>query len=94
MSMTFSPEALARLTAVLEAETDNFVEVSNLAGLDPKTDYRFSNLSDVDFSDSDIRGFDFTGADLRGAKGTNVVWDETTILERADIDGSIFEVSP
>jgi hypothetical protein len=58
--------------------------------LDPKRDFRFADLSGIDFSNSNIKGFDFTGADLRGATGINVQWDSTTILKGADTSDSLF----
>ncbi|KQQ46478.1 hypothetical protein ASF69_04410 [Rhizobium sp. Leaf311] len=85
---------MARFNAVMEAKTTNFIELCRLAGLNPETDLRFSDLSGTDLSDCDLRGFDLTGCDLTGATGVNVAWDSSTILERADIGGSIFEVSP
>lgn len=94
MTITISSEVEAQLLAILEADTSNFVELGRIAGLDPSKDYRFANLERSDFSDCDIRSFDFTGADLTNSTGTNVVWDETTILTDADITGSIFEVKP
>lgn len=80
-----------QFNALANAETDNFVELALMIGLDPKKDFRFGDLSDVDLSNCDVRGFDFTGADLRRVKGTKVIWDSTTILTGADIENSIFE---
>lgn len=86
-------EDKAKMKAVLEAETDNFLELCELAGLDLKKDLRYSNLEKVDFTGCDLRGLDLTGADLRGATGVQVIWDKTTILTGADLEGSIFEVA-
>src|SRR4051794_4741720 len=57
----------ASIIRVLNAPGSNFVELAKIADLDPATDFRFANLSDVDFSGLDLDQFDFTGADLRGA---------------------------
>ncbi len=83
-----------QFNAVANAKTDNFVDLALMIGLDPKKDFRFGDLADVDLSNCDVRGFDFTGADLRRVKGTKVIWDSTTILTGADIEDSIFEVRP
>lgn len=70
--------------------TDNFVKLAEVLGLDPKNDFRNSNLSGVDLSNCDLRGWDFTNANLRGATGVNVIVDSTTIITGADVSGSIF----
>ncbi len=56
----------AAIERVLDAETADFTELSRLAGLNPAVDFRFSNLSNVNFSGADLTGFDFTGASLEG----------------------------
>src|SRR4051812_25244018 len=53
-----------------------FIEI---AKLDPKEDFRFSDLSGVDFGCANLDGFDFTGADLSNAD-----------LRLASIDGAVF----
>lgn len=80
-----------KAVAIIESETDNFVVLCDLAGLDRKHDFRHANLSGVDFNNCDLRGFDFTGADLRGSHGVNVTVDATTIFIDADLRDSIFE---
>ncbi len=78
--------------AVLESSSDNFVHLAELAGLRKDKDFRYENLRGVDFSDCDLRGFDFTGSCLEVAFGNeNTIWDATTILTDADVDGSLFE---
>jgi len=92
MTIELAPDDKALMKALMDAETDNFVELGAMVGLDPSKDYRFSDLRGVDFSNCDLRDFDFTGADLTNSTGTATIWDETTILKDADIEGSIFEV--
>lgn len=92
MTIEHASDDKALMKALMDAETENFVELGALVGLDPAKDYRFADLRGVDFSDCDLRGFDFTGADLTNSTGTETTWDETTILTDADIEGSIFEV--
>lgn len=87
-------ESKARMKAVLEAKTDNFLELCKRAGLDTKKDLRYSDLDKVDFTGCDLRGCDLTGASLRNATGVQVIWDKTTIMTDADLEGSIFEVEP
>lgn len=65
--MSDRKEIMASAKRVLHAETDDFVELINLSGLNPETDLINSNLRDVDFGRNDIRSYCFAGADLRGA---------------------------
>ena len=69
---------------------ETFEQQVKLAGLMPAQDFKNADLWDVDLSDSNLRGFDFSGADLRGATGIRVQWDDTTILDGAELSGSIF----
>lgn len=92
-----------RIEEVLEADTDNFVELLELSGLDPAQDIRFMDLRDVDFSGCDLSGIDFTGAQLKGCKFegsriTDAVFDESQmqlkLLESAQDYSSFFENIP
>ena len=67
-----------------------FCETAEILGLDRACDFRFSNLSGVDFSGSDLRGYDFRGADLRNSHGVDVLFDDSTNLDGADLQGSCF----
>jgi hypothetical protein len=67
-----------------------FRELCDALQLDPKNDFRHSDLSYVDFSDSNLKGFDFTGSDLKGAFGINVTLDSTTVLLGCDTAESLF----
>ena len=51
-----------------------FAELTEMAGLNPATDYRGADLRDVDFANSDLTGYDFTGALLERAQfvGANI----------------------
>jgi hypothetical protein len=86
--LTVSDREKAR--SVVAAPDDNFIKLVDALGLDRRRDLRHVDLSGVDFSDCDLRGCDFTGSDLRGAMGSNVVWDETTVLSGANVDRSLF----
>jgi restriction system protein len=65
---------------VIRAETSNFLKLVEISDLDPSKDFRFANLSGVDFSDCDLTGFDFTGASI-----------EDTKFSRARIVGAKFD---
>jgi regulator of PEP synthase PpsR (kinase-PPPase family) len=63
----------AVIKRVLRAKTSDFVQLVTIAGLDPKSDLRFSNLANLDLSGADLRGFDFTGANLSGVRFDNAL---------------------
>ena len=71
---------------------DNFAELVKISCLDPKNDFRYSNLRCVDFSNSNLTGFDFTGADLSGSYGISVIWNESTIFDQTDVHNSLFSL--
>ncbi|WP_165411180.1 pentapeptide repeat-containing protein [Rhizobium ruizarguesonis] len=76
---------------VLESTSESFGDLLKLANLDPKKHLRYSDLRDVDFTDTDLTHYDFAGCDLRGARGIRVKWSpETVVLTDALIDGSLF----
>lgn len=90
LSAKISESVKNRMLEVVDAPTDNFNTLVEISGLNPKRSFRYADLRGVVFDDTDLRGFDFTGANLLGARGRNVVWDATTVLEDAEIEGSIF----
>src|SRR4051812_16287445 len=55
------------ISAVLQAKTNDFVELARTAGLDPANAFKYTDLSGCDFSGCDLDGFDFSGANLTGA---------------------------
>jgi hypothetical protein len=67
-----------------------FGELCEALQLDPKSYFRHSDLSYVDFSDSNLKGFDFTGSDLKGTFGVNVSSDSTTVIIGCDTAESLF----
>jgi formylglycine-generating enzyme required for sulfatase activity len=77
----------ARARAVIGAQSNNFMELLKISGLDPKTDLRFADWSGVDFSGCDLRGFDFTGARLHGCNFGGA-FIEGARLDQAEINGS------
>ena len=91
-TLDLADDELRYFEAVLGHGSDDFLELIQVAELDPKLDFRYANLSNVDFGTADLRGFDFTGADLRGTTG-NPKWDDTTIVANADLGGSVFDAN-
>ncbi|UVK39954.1 pentapeptide repeat-containing protein [Mesorhizobium sp. AR10] len=85
-----SESQVAALQSVAKASEAPFEQMVKLGGLQPSRDLRFADLQGVNISDSDIRGFDFTGADLRDCVGVRFKMDSTTILDGAELSGSIF----
>jgi len=57
---------MTAIKLVDDSDTDNFVELVKLSGLNPQNDFRFANLENIDFGKCNLSGFDFTGALLTG----------------------------
>ncbi|MGU3401542.1 pentapeptide repeat-containing protein [Brucellaceae bacterium D45D] len=86
----FSDQFKSSVSAVASYESDNFSDLVRLSGLSPATDFIGSNLSGVDFSNSDLRGYNFTDCNLTSCFGVNYIIDETTNLNNAIVNNSIF----
>ncbi|WP_417804278.1 tetratricopeptide repeat protein [Thalassospira lucentensis] len=71
------------IESILEEKTDDFILLAQIAGLDPKRDFRGLNLRGVDLHGKDLAGFDFSDADLSFARlsSSNL---NNAILDRAD----------
>jgi len=67
---------------ILAAETDDFLELAKIAGLNPAEDFAGANLKGTDLRGVDLRGADLRGADLRGADLS------FTTLDGANLDGA------
>lgn len=73
-------ELVEVLAKIHSAETDNFVELVRISGLDPKSDFRFANFEGMSFSNCKLMGFDFTGCDFTNA-----------VIGDADFSGAIIK---
>lgn len=65
---------------VLEAETDDFVQLLRVAGLDTAKALQYADLRGIDFSGATLAGLNFTGAriegcDFRSAKLAGAIFD-------------------
>jgi hypothetical protein len=82
-----SEDVLRAIDAVHSSNFVRFDKLVSLAGLDPSSDFQFSDLRSLDLRGSDLRGFDFTGSDLRYCLISDATMiDDTTILDEAMID--------
>jgi Uncharacterized low-complexity proteins len=82
-----SPSDRIAIDALIASKEVRFDLLVEIAGLDPKFDFRFANLKWVDFCRADLRGFDFTGADLRfSCRDSATIIDASTILDDALIE--------
>ena len=90
---TFPSESINAIRKVVVLETSNFTSIVEELELDPAKDFQHADLRGTDLSNSDLRGYHFEGSDLRDSFGTNVIWDETTVLSGSDLSGSPFEFS-
>lgn len=86
----FPSDVIDLINRYLSERPRTFSERVKYLGLNPLHDFRHADLAFEDFSISDIRGYDFSGADLRGATGSNIIWDQSTILDGADVSDSCF----
>ena len=66
-----------RIRKTINHDNDDFLELVTLAGLNPSTDFRGINLSEIKFSYMDLDGFDFTGANLTGCSFYMALVDKT-----------------
>lgn len=63
---------------VERSSSENFVDLVVASGLDPVSDFRYSNFEGMDFSECNLQRFDFTGSDFSQAT-----------LGNADFRGSV-----
>jgi hypothetical protein len=84
-------EDLAACSALLASKSDKFGALVAAAGMNPATDFVYADLRNCDFSNTDLRGFNFSGANLRGTVLRDTIWDRSTVLAGADIEGSGFK---
>lgn len=76
-------EAIER---VLKSRDIRFDKLAAMAGLDPKKDFKNSDLRALNFCGADLRGFDFSNSDLRDVViDANTKIDSTTILLDATV---------
>jgi hypothetical protein len=57
----FKPK-FERLRRVREAKSATIVELCRIAGLNPRTDFRYADLRGVDWRGTDVSAFDLSGA--------------------------------
>lgn len=71
-------------------DSENFCELTRFLELDPKSDFQYADLRDVDFSNCDLTNYTFIGSDLRGSHGINVKMPSLQNLEGANTSESVF----
>lgn len=84
-----SKDDLEKIEGIALAVDASFTNLVKIGEFNPAVDFRHADLRGMDFEGADLRGFDFTGADLRDVSGSCIL-DASTILEGAQLDGSIF----
>ncbi|WP_327209920.1 hypothetical protein [Rhizobium leguminosarum] len=88
--IVLSQEDSDTLTAIMNAETNDTVELLKIAGLDPATDLVYSNFEDVDWLDHDLAGYNFDGAKLSRGNFSRVKNIELMSYVGADIEDVIW----
>jgi uncharacterized protein YjbI with pentapeptide repeats len=88
-----SQEFLCLIQQIEEAQTDDFIELAKIAGLDPLKDFVRADLSNVNLSYANLRGINLSGANLSKANlsGANLSNANlsSTVLYFADLSGVV-----
>ncbi|MCU0518461.1 MAG: pentapeptide repeat-containing protein [Oscillatoria sp. Prado101] len=92
-SAVSSPELEALIQQVLRAKTDDFVELANIAGLNPLSDFAAANLQGTNLNGANLAGANLAGANLRGALLNDADLSEANLSEAkcagADLSGAL-----
>ncbi len=75
------------LQQVVEAKTDNFLELAKIAGLNPAKDFVGANLSDANLSRTNLRGANLSDANLSGANLSHADLSSANLSD-ANLSGS------
>jgi uncharacterized protein YjbI with pentapeptide repeats len=59
-------ELANKIDQILESESNDLLELAQLAGLNPLKDFKASDLRDVNFSGANLEGVDLRGCLKRG----------------------------
>lgn len=86
MSPSIAPPHLRNIVAVLETDTDNFVQLAKLGGLDPISSFQRADLRHVDFGSGDFSGYNFFGANVSGANFLNARSLKPSMFKEATFD--------
>ena len=77
----------AAIDRVLCSNENRFHLLAKIAELDPRSDFKYSDLRKVNFCGADLRGFDFSGSDLRQCiRNDNTIYDDSTVFDGAKLD--------
>ena len=83
------------LQIVYQAPTNDFIELAQIAGLNPLTDFAGGNLVGADLSGVDLNSANLQSANLRGADLTDADLSEANLsyakLSGADLSGAYLE---
>lgn len=75
-------DEISAINDVIESRSPRFDLLVKVSGLDPTTDFQFSDLRRLNLCSADLTGFNFTGSDLRQCiRNENTIIDETTIFD-------------
>ncbi len=81
------------IKSVVEAEIEDFLELANIADLNPAVDFVGAKLLGVNLCSVDLSGADLRGADLRGADLSDADLSEANLsktnLGGADLSGAL-----
>lgn len=89
-TLVLSEKAAATLDDIMTAETDDFVELLKIAGLDPSKSLTYGNFEDVDWGDHDLAGYNFDGAKLSRGDFSRAKNIDKMSYVGADVDGVVW----
>lgn len=88
-----------RIQEIELADTENFLELVRISGLDPAVDFQHSDWSKISFANCNLAGFDFTGSkingsDFKGARIAGAKFDDDQLMmaelwDAADFDKAL-----
>jgi uncharacterized protein YjbI with pentapeptide repeats len=79
MDKAVANELADKIEQILQSESDDFLELAQLAGLNPLKDFKAFDLSDADLGSANLEGVDFSEANL-----------ERLDLSSANLEGANF----
>jgi len=87
--MKLSRETIGALENLFEAQADDFIVLVEVAGLDPKIDFEYKDLSDLDLTALDLRNFSFRNSNLKNCilKRSLIFYDS---IRGADMEGAVY----
>lgn len=69
------------LATLRRARSKKFTELVSLTNLDPRSDFRYADLSNSDFRNQDLSDFDFSYSILSGSEFSGAIFNEDSLAK-------------